>query len=89
MDMTNASEVVFDDGILWIIQEWDKPERVQCTNIVLSAEYDKPISLADIERDYPCVRKVLFDDALKGFVYDYGNHKEGEWELVGTTKGYA
>lgn len=88
----------FYDGILYIVSvdTSDKdPEKwtAAAKHIILDAEYDQPISLDDIERDYPHVCKVIFEDVLKGCVYSYGNHtgdKGAEkWELTGTTVGYA
>lgn len=109
-DLTNGqitpnNEVVFYDGFLYIIiqtkegylseKEFVEDEyaiEVKCMN----AEYDKPITLADIAEKYPKVKKVIFEDALRGYVYNYGNHafeKNKEnlemWELVGTIVGYA
>lgn len=76
-------EVIFDDGILYIIHG-----ETYCRQIVLS-EYDKPISLSEIAKRYPKVKKVIFDDAMQGYVFNYGNHKNETWECVGTTIGYA
>lgn len=94
-------EEVFYDGFLYIISRDREPYaddeyhdaeysiEVKC----LTAEYDDPITLADIAEKYPKVCKVIFDDAMKGKVYSYGNHRYEEnaekWELVGTTLGYA
>lgn len=95
-------EEVFFDGFLYIISrtkeavvtvdEYIDP-KYSIDVKMLNAEYDDPISLADIAEKYPKVCKVVFDDVLKGRVYSYGNHrakKDAEmWELVGTTIGYA
>ena len=96
-------EVIFYDGFLWIIShvaksyidengEYHEPKysvEYKC----LCAEYDEPITLADIAEKYPKVHKVIFDDALRGYVYNYKNHREEDnneaWEQVGTTLGYA
>jgi hypothetical protein len=94
-------KVYFTDGILYIISrkldecfKW----KCECDEIILSAEYDEPISLRDIEMKYPDVFKVVYDDALHGKVYNFGNHRgqktcTGEpcelWECVGETRGYA
>lgn len=102
--VTNDNEVVFYDGFLYIISVTKEPYvddvfheaeyaiDVKCMN----AEYDKPVTLADIAKDYPNVRKVIFEDALRGYVYNYGNHSHDKdeknvemWELVGTVVGYA
>lgn len=103
LDLTNVkettdSEVIFYDGFLYIISRDREPfidkdgfhDAEYSINVkCLNAEYDEPWTLADIARKYPNVQKVIFDDALKGSVYNYGNHKGEEWEKVGTTKGYA
>ena len=105
LDMTNCTkraddEVAFVDGFLYIILRNkellpnEKGEIVMNTICrCLCPEYDKPWTLADIAREYPDVSKVIFDDALKGYVYNYGNHGNEQnaekWELVGTTLGYA
>lgn len=50
-------------------------------------------NIPDIAREYPNVQKVIFDDAINGYVYNYDNHGNEQnaekWELVGTTLGYA
>lgn len=93
------SEEVFYDGFVYIISRVGEPFdeyhdaefsiEVKC----LTQEYDDPISLADIAKEYPNVCKVIYEDMLKGRIYDYGNHclqDDAEmWELVGTTVGYA
>jgi hypothetical protein len=95
-------EEVFYDGFLYIIRRTKEGYltedgyvddeygiEVKC----ICPEYDHPITLADISQEYPDVIKVIFEDALKGYVYSYGNHRNEKnaemWELVGTTHGYA
>ena len=91
---------MFVDGFLYIIlrnEELLPNEKGEIAmNTIcrcLCPEYDKPLTLADIAREYPDVSKVIFDDALKGYVYNYDNHGNEQnaekWELVGTTHGYA
>jgi len=89
-------EEIFYDGFLYIISRSDKThENFTVDAICLCAEYDEPLSLADISEKYPNVCKVIFEDALRGAVYNYGNHateKNGtaeKWEKVGETLGYA
>ena len=97
------NEVVFYDGFLYIIshakdsyidedEEYHEPEysiEVKC----LCPEYDEPITLEDIAKEYPKVCKVIFEDAFMGYVYNYKNHRIEDnneaWEQVGTTLGYA
>lgn len=109
-DLTNGqitpdNEVVFYDGFLYIIIRtkkgyWSKDEFVEDKYAIevkcMTAEYDEPITLADIAEKYPKVKKLIFDDAMRGYVYNYGNHAYDKnekniemWELVGTTVGYA
>lgn len=98
------NEVIFYDGFLYIICRDAEPYVDGCEltpaqysvkSIILNAEYDAPWSLADIVQWYPNVCKVIYDDALRGTVYSYGNHahdKSGNvemWEKVGETVGYA
>lgn len=95
------NEVVFDDGYIFIIsmtkdrvitREEYIDRKYSVDMKLLNAEYDEPISLADIAEQYPKVEKVIYEDMLSGQVYNYGNHaaeKDAEmWELVGTTVGY-
>lgn len=101
IDLTNGkirndSEVVFYDGFLYIIStpfisEDGYPHKYSVVVETLSAEYDDPLSLADIQKKYPYVCKVIYESALEGYVYNYGNHPKDKekWELVGTTLGYA
>lgn len=98
---TPDNEVIFYDGILYIISrerepyidnEWHDAEYSIEVKF-MNAEHDEPLTLADIAEKYPNVCKVIFDDALRGYVYSHGNHGKGNifeaWELVGTTKGYT
>lgn len=87
------SEVYCYDGIVTIIYvkkigEDGMPEEHGCDVLYINAEYDEPLSLADIVKKYPGVEKVIFDDALEGYVYNYNNHQDG-WECVGEVLGYA
>lgn len=87
-------EIVFYDGFLYIISSFDNGEETKCEIdfIVLCPEYDDSISLVDIQNKYPNVRKVIFEDWLKGSIYNYGNHRKDKnklWERVGTTVGFA
>lgn len=79
--------VTFCDGILYIIYGHGKD--VKCHEIILDAEHDEEITLADIAKGYPDVQMVIEEDFLNGHIFRYGNHKEGEWELVGKTIGFA
>ena len=77
----------FCDGVLLIVSH--KGDETSATEIYLNAEYDEPYTLEDIARKFPDVSLVIFETALNGYVYRYGNHKKGKWELVGMTQGYA
>lgn len=92
------NDVTFLDGYLYIIQETEQPyfegeeyhEAKYTLDVkLIQAEYDKPVKLSDIARDYPKVGKVLYEDYLRGAIYNYQNHSKGEWEKVGTTLGFA
>lgn len=88
-------EVLFYDGFLYIIVEhrWiEDGKENHCAVLVekcIHPEFDEPISLADIARDYPDVIKVLHDDWLEGELYSYGNYEKGEWVQYGQTRGFA
>lgn len=106
-DITNGSvkpdeDVVFYDGFLYIISMVDEgflsndgfePPKYDIDVLCLNAEYDEPISLKEIVKHYPKVEKVLFEDCLRGAVFNYKNHsneKNAElWEKTGETLGYA
>lgn len=109
-DLTNGqitpdNEVIFYDGFLYIISRikdgyWSEKEFVEdeyaIDVITLTLPYTRPITLAEISEKYPKVQKLIFDDAMRGYVYSYGNHAYDKnekniemWELVGTTVGYA
>lgn len=92
-------KVWFCDGFIYIISR--KISKIKgheihysCDVICLLAEYDEPLNLVDVKNKYPNVIKVIYEDYLKGEVYNYGNHatkNNGEeyWELTGTTMGFA
>lgn len=96
-------EVVFYDGILYLIMEPDlKCSMVngryktvleyrmgEVDEIFLDAQYDNPLSLKDIKELFPDVKLVYFEEALNSWLYQYGNHNPDEWELVGEGIGYA
>ena len=92
------NEYVFRDGNLYIIciSDTEKDEKGSRTGqthmICLDPQYDEPISLVEIEKDYPDVKKVIHELGLSGKVFTYGNHVHsgGEpWEMTGTTVGFA
>lgn len=85
------NEVVFQDGILFIICAYGTEEDCECHQIHIDAQYrpETVMSLKDIVEKYPTVSKVIHEGMLYGEVYSYGNHKMGEWEKVGETIGYA
>lgn len=88
-------EVIFYDGFLYIISSYqeDRITKYEIDVVCLCPEYDDPISLIDIQRKYPNVHKVIYEDWRNGYVFNYGNHrdenKNGIWERVGTTYGFA
>lgn len=89
-------KVIFYDGFLYIISTFfhkpTKPEY-KIDVICLCPEYDDPMSLVDIQRKYPNVHKVIYEDWRNGYVFNYGNHRDENnnriWERVGTTYGFA
>ena len=88
-EKTPDDQVVFQDGILLIIQK-------DCFGVgvverrYIHADFDEEVlTLKDITEQYPDVDWLIYEMGLSGEVYHLGNHKEGEWELVGETVGYA
>ena len=90
-------EVVFYDGVITIINEesWAigtdewlyKP--FEGKKVFLDAESDNPISLADINKNFPHVERVIYETCLEGVIYDYNNYSDGKWYENGKTGGYA
>ena len=75
-----------------ICADGDDRTKLSVERIYINPEYgDEAVSLTDIEKRYPRVIKVIYDELMKGYIYDYGNHRnESEmWELVGETIGYV
>lgn len=93
----DSSKEVFYDGLFIIISEDDYDETILERNgrvdfITLCPEFDNPLTLEQIQLDYPDVMMVIYEDYFKGYVYRYGNHKvDGKkvWEKVGETIGFA
>ena len=86
----NSEDVIFYDGFVTILLK-TKPEKEEgiYIRLCICPEYDEPITLKDIAEKYPDVYMVIFEDMLNGEIYSYGNHKEGLWEKIGRTDGYA
>lgn len=55
--------------------------------------YDKPVTLNEclkiIEFDGEGVVTVIFEEPLRGEIYEYGNYSSKCWVRHGTTVGYA
>ena len=81
-------KVIFVDDILYIIYG-ENDSEIKVKRIIILAEFEDPISLADIAKEYPDVRKVIYEEPLCGSVFNYNNHLGEGWELVGATIGYA
>lgn len=82
-------EVWIYDGIIYIISRQKLTTKFSIDVIYLDAQYDDPLSLADIAMKYPEVVRVVYETWNEGFVYTYGNHNRGTWELTGKTVGFA
>jgi len=78
----NGEDIVFYEGILHIIKEGE----TKANEVILTGEYSRGISLADIRKKKGKI--VIFENANNGIVYRYGNHGEF-WEKVGYTIGFA
>jgi hypothetical protein len=96
MIIRDPDKVDLCDMIITVIWRVDKelvPDKIHGRIIYHQGEYDKPISLADIQRKYPKVSMVIAEYGLEGKVYRYGNNKDENgkplWEEVGKTQGYA
>ena len=82
-------EVLFDDGILYIIcHDLDNGE-LSIGKQTLDPQYDEPISLAEIALRYPEVELVIHEDFLSGELYRYNNYGKNEWVQTGQTRGFA
>lgn len=78
--------------VIWRVDRKLSPSKLHGVVIYHQGEYDKPISLADIQRRYPKVSMVIAEYGLEGKVYRFGNSYENGkplWEEVGKTQGYA
>ena len=95
MIIRDPDKVDLCDMIITVIWRVDKklvPDKIHGRIIYHTGEYDKPISLADIQRRYPKVSMVIAEYGLEGKVYRFGNSRENGkpiWEEVGKTQGYA
>ncbi len=81
------------DSIVTIIWEGEKDNfglvKEHFVKVVYHhGDYDEPITLDSIRKEYPTVRKVISESGLHGEIYSYGNHGDF-WEQTGTTEGYA
>lgn len=93
----DPSKEIFYDGMFIIISEDDFDETTAKRSghvdfITLCAEYDKPLTLEQIQLDYPDVEMVIYEEPLRGYVFRFGNHKvDGKkvWEKTGETYGFA
>ncbi len=82
------NEVMFDDGILYIINE----DKEKTSKKIIDPEFDKPISLWSIAPNFnhPYGEHIIliYESYTSGIVFRYGNHGKS-WETVGTTIGFA
>lgn len=85
-DIVPDKRITFDDGVLYIVSLTGGEGKV--VRVTLDGAFDDPITLAEISEGYPRVRLVIYETALSGEVYRYGNHGEA-WERVGSTVGFA
>lgn len=94
-EILDPSKEVFYDGMFIIISEDDfgiAERKGHVDFITLCPEFDNPLTLEQIQLDYPDVMMVIYEDWLKGYVYRYGNHRvygKKIWEKVGETIGFA
>ena len=82
-------EVLFDDGILYIICHDLDNGALSIGKQTLDSQYDEPISLEEIALRYPEVELVIHEDFLSGEMYRYNNYGDNEWWQTGQTRGFA
>lgn len=73
----------FTDGLVYITYEQFGEEFCICKHV---CEYDEPITLDDIKKQYPTAKLVLYNEARKGWLFKL---VDGDWVQTGTTQGYA
>lgn len=82
-------EVLFGDGILYIICHDLDNGALSIGKQTLDPQYDEPISLEEIALRYPEVELVIHEDFLSGEMYRYNNYGDNEWVQTGQTRGFA
>ena len=82
-------EVLFDDGILYIICHDLDNGALSIGKQTLDSQYDEPISLEEIALRYPEVELVIHEDFLSGEMYRYNNYGDNEWVQTGQTRVFA
>ena len=95
--VVNGDEIGLYDGIITIIcgdaTEGKTPRIKKLYPTALGSPYDKPVTLNEclkiIEFDGEGVVTVIFEEALRGEIYEYGNYSPECWVRHGTTVGYA
>ena len=90
-DKVDLSNMVIT--VIWRVDDRISPHKIHGSVIFHDGQYNKPITLADIQKKYPKVHMVIAEYGLEGKVYRYGNNKDENrkpiWEEVGKTQGYA
>jgi hypothetical protein len=93
--MRKPEEFTFYDGNLYIISCVEQNKnglsefKWSIDVIFLSLGYDEPLTLEKIKEKYPNVQKVMFDEAMQGYVFTYNNYGDNKWHQTGETRGYA
>lgn len=96
-EILDPSKEVFYDGMFTIISEDGFDETIaerkgHADFITLCPEYDEPLTLEQIQLNYPDVMMVIYEEPLRGYVFRFGNHRvDGKkvWEKAGKTNGFA
>lgn len=96
-DRVDGDIITFYDGIITIIcDDATEGKATRAKKLYLTAQgttEDKCVSLNDclrlIEYDGEGTVMVIFEEPLKGEVYEYGNYSPECWVRHGTTVGYA
>lgn len=82
-------EVLFCDGILYIICHDLDNGALSIGKQTLDPQYDEPISLADIAERYPNIEILIHESWFNGEVFRYNNYGKNEWVQTGQTRGFA
>lgn len=73
------------DSIEWELEQFPNGDQVEYLTL---REISKRVKETCRKHSYPEIITVINNGPLDGTLYQYGNHGDN-WELYGTTRGYA